>query len=146
MPNTLQVVYSRSHSIGGIAIRFLDRFGQWSHCGIVSHEGTVIEAVAFKGVIETPLVKYYARYAAFHIVQIPCDNPEGAIEFARSQIGKPYDYWGAIGIAVRRKSWSDEDAWQCSELVEASLKSAGRTRFRNDPAVITPNISFMVQV
>ena len=39
MTASLVVVYARSHSIGGLLIRHADRFGRWSHCGVVTTEG-----------------------------------------------------------------------------------------------------------
>jgi uncharacterized protein YycO len=145
MSGTVVVVYARSHSIGGLYIRHMDRFGKWSHCGIVTPENTVIEAMAFKGVIETPIQEFYARYdGRTELRNIWCPSPTNAVEFARKQLGKGYDYAGALGIAFRRKSWADDSNWQCSELVEAAVKEGGNQRFDEAPSIITPSLSYMV--
>lgn len=141
---SLAVVYARSHTIGGLLIRHADRFGRWSHCGIVTPDNTVIEALALRGVVETPAAQFYARYPALEFRNIACADPLRGVQWARDQLGKGYDYTALLGLALRRGSWADEDRWHCSELVEAALAQAGKRRFIDSPAVISPNLSFMV--
>lgn len=33
---------------------------------------------------------------------------------ASSQLGKPYDWWGILGLSLRR-DWQDPSNWWCSE-------------------------------
>lgn len=143
--STITVVYARSHNIGGLLIRHADRWGRWSHCGIVSERNTVIEALAFKGVVETPVDDFFERYEAGRtaIVSIKCAEPEVGLLWAKAQIGKGYDYLAVLGSAIR-ESWQEPDRWMCSELVESTLAAAGNRRFRDGPARISPNLSYMV--
>lgn len=55
-------------------------------------------------------------------------DSEKGMAFVRSQIGKPYDNKGALGISVER-NWQDDDSWFCFELVAAALHYAGREIF-----------------
>jgi hypothetical protein len=44
-------------------------------------------------------------------------------DFVYSQLGKPYDIWGALGVGIGR-DWQDDHAWFCSELMAAALIKA----------------------
>lgn len=144
MAGKLVIVYGRSATLGGLLIRHADRFGRWSHCGVVTPENTVIEALAFRGVVETPAAEAYARYTRIEFANIDCPDPGAGVRWARSQVGRGYDYAALVGLALRRKSWAEDGRWHCSELVERALAEAGRRRFRDSPAIISPNLSFMV--
>lgn len=146
MPS-LHVVYARSHTLGGLLIRAREAFGQWSHCGIVTPQGTVVEALAFRGVIETPMDAFVARYpqpSQRRQEVIPCPDPDAGLAWARSQLGQGYDYLAIAGLAFRN-SWQEPGRWQCAELLEAALVHAGRRRFRSAPYRISPNVSWMAQ-
>lgn len=142
----LVVAYCRSPSIGGFLIRNADRWGRWSHCGLLTPEATVIEARAFHGVVETPRSEFVRRYVrgAMEFVAVDVVDPAAAYAWAREQVGKGYDY-GAILGNVLRESWQDDSRWECSELVEMAIAKAGRERFRDAPWRISPNLSFMVR-
>ena len=144
MPS-LTVVYARSHTVGGLLIRFRDPFGRWSHCGVVTERQTVIEAESFKGVVETDIQEFVSRYksAAYAFVEVECPNPQAGIDWYRGQVGRGYDYLGILGLALRT-GWEDRNKWQCAEGVETSLIHAGKNRFRNQPSFISPSLSYMV--
>lgn len=141
----LVAIYARGWSIGSLLIRNADsgKGSRWSHCGILTPEQTVIEAQVRHGVTETPLAEFLARYSRVQQVQVHCLRPDRGISWARSQIGKGYDYLGVLGNWAR-ESWEDESRWHCAELLEAALVKAGRRRFRDAPWLIRPNHSFMV--
>lgn len=139
----LTIIYSRSRDLGSFAIRAASWWGPWSHCGIVTPHNTVIEARAFKGVIETPLREFEARVSACVAVRRECPNELTALDFARAQLGKPYD-WGAVFGIPFREPWEHPAHWFCSELVEAAFIAGGRRRFDSSVARITPNQSFIV--
>lgn len=142
---TMRIVYSRSHTIGGILIRHREAFGDWSHCGVVTELDTVIEARGFHGVVETPLQDFLERYRVgnHRFVDIKVTSPQLGIDWWRSQVGKDYDYLSIFGLAFRN-SWQDDARWNCSEGVEMALIKAGRLRFRDCPSHISPNLSYMV--
>ena len=139
---TLPVVFSRSRTPGAALIRLVT-WSSWSHNGVLTPEGTVIEARWPDGVVETPLDAFIARASRFELCEFDCPDPGAAVAWARSQIGKPYDTWGVIGLGIRRR-WQEDDAWWCSELVEAALARGGRLRFRRDLHRVTPQHSWMV--
>lgn len=142
----LWVVYARSASLAGWAVRHRDPFGRWSHCGIQTTDGTVIEAHPRRGVVETDYDRFVTRYGERRVEQhgIECPDPDAGIAWARSQLGRGYDWLSVIGLGSRL-AWNEIDRWQCAELVEAALAYAGRERFRYAPYRITPNMSWMTR-
>ena len=65
------------------------------------------------------------------IIDIPVADEALAIAAARSQVGKPYDLWGVLGLGIKR-NWQDDEAWWCSELIPWAAKQAGTDLFRPD--------------
>lgn len=140
----LQLIYSRSRTVGGWLIRASSWWDQWSHCGLLTDDGTVIEARAFAGVVETPADEFMDRYSAHTRVRVDVPEPAAAIAWAREQIGCGYDY-GAIAGFVLREPLDKPRRWQCVELVETALRMAGRPRFRRPEHRITVAQSYMVR-
>lgn len=132
---TVRVIFSRRHHLGSVVLRAA-MWSNWSHCGIIDGRD-VIEAVAFKGVTTRPLGEFMDDASAWEVIEIPADDPAAVIRAARSQIGKPYDWFGVSGLAVRRH-WQEPDAWFCSELVIWALHEAGTILFRIDVWRVTP--------
>lgn len=141
----LRAIYARGHSFTSWAIRNADtgRQARWSHCGVVTPEGTVIEARFFKGVVETPMAEFLARYSKTESVDIECPNPADGVAFARESIGRGYDYLGALGNFFRA-NWHSMSRYHCAELVESAVFWAGRMRFRDHAWYVRPNQSYMV--
>ena len=138
----MQAIFCRRRNLGSALLRTA-LWSSWSHCGIVTPDLTVIEAAAFHGVRERPLREFLADVSRYSIKTIALPNDARAIAFARAQIGKPYDWWGVIGIGLHR-DWTDDSAWFCDELLEAACKDGGRQRFIEDVWRITPQHSWMV--
>ena len=138
----MQAIYLRHLNIGSLLLR-TGMWSSWSHCGIVMPDATVIQACALDGVIRTPLATVLANASdsAMKVIDLP--NDDAAYTFAIEQLGKPYDWPGAIGLALHRE-WEIDDAWFCSELIEAAAVAGGRRRFVNNPTRITPQLSWMV--
>jgi uncharacterized protein YycO len=103
-------------------------WSRWSHVAIVSGQ-SVIEAVAIDGVSQRPIADRQRQDLRWQLVDFACPNPDGVIEAARSQIGKPYDYTGVLGVGLHR-DWQQDDAWFCSELVAWAFQEAGCALFR----------------
>jgi uncharacterized protein YycO len=137
----MDVVYCRRHNLGSLALRTLT-WSSWSHCGIITPDNTVIEARAFEGVVERPLHELLEESSKYVFRTIDVPDDEAVIAFARSQVGKPYDYFGVAGIAFHRQ-WQDEDRWFCSELLEAAAAAGGRRRFIVDAWRITQQMSYI---
>jgi uncharacterized protein YycO len=138
----MRVIFSRRNSIGTPFIRFVT-WSAWSHCALIDEDTqTVIQAIAFEGVVEEPLAGAIKIATKYEIVDISVPDPAAALAWARSQLGKAYDYLGVLGIGLHRE-WNAEDKWWCSEFVEAALSAGGRRRFRM-PQRITPQDSYNV--
>lgn len=125
--SSVRVVFTRRHALGSVLLRAA-LWSAWSHCAIVDGD-RIIEAAAFHGVRERPLAELLAEASEYEIIEIPARNPAAVIAAARSQLGKPYDWRGVVGIGFRRR-WQDEDAWFCSELVAYAFEAAGDLLFR----------------
>jgi hypothetical protein len=63
--------------------------------------------------------------------------------WTKAQIGKGYDYAGALGVPFR-SHWQDDSCWHCGELIEAALAAGGRMRWRDTKAAISPQESWDV--
>lgn len=137
-----RLLFMRTATIGGAAIRLVT-WSRWSHVAVVTLEDTVVEAVAFHGVREITLKEALARATDYQIVETSCPNPFAAQMWARSQIGKPYDYTGALGLGLHRE-WDDPSAWWCSEHATAAMVAGGEVWFKRDMRRITPEHVWMV--
>lgn len=138
----LQVIYCRRRTLGSWLLRFF-MWSSWSHCGIVTPEDTVIEALAWKGVVETPFAEFSERISKYDVKFIEVPDAAAGIAWARSQVGQRYDWWSVIGLGLRRE-WGRPNDWNCGELCEGAVERSGRTRFDRTPRRITPQISYMV--
>lgn len=140
--SSVSIIYSRSRSIASQLIRIASGFG-WSHASILDGDH-VIEALMFKGVVRTPLSEFKARVRAYAVVDVECQKPHSAIDFARKQIGKGYDWRAILGHIFQRQTHSRR-RWHCVELIESALIAGGRERFRRQPFRLTPQQSFLVR-
>jgi uncharacterized protein YycO len=138
----VRAIFVRRSNIGSWLLR-TGLWSSWSHCGIVTPHNTVIEAAAFKGVVEHSLAGFLSGVSKHSFKDIPVPDDAAALAWARSQIGKPYDWWGAIGLAFHRE-WGEPGSWFCSELVEAAAVAGGRIRFVAQARRVTPQHSWMV--
>lgn len=138
--SAVRVVFTRRRSLGSLLLRtFL--WSAWSHCAIIDGD-KVIEAAAFGGVRVRPLGELLGEASGFAILSVPAANPATVIAAARSQVGKPYDLAGVLGIGLRRR-WQDADSWFCSELVAWAFAAGGTPLFRVEAWRITPRDLFI---
>jgi len=138
----LPLLFSRSHTLPALAIRLVT-WGTWSHVAIQTPRQTVLQATWSKGVEEVPFDAFVRKASHWFALLVELPDPAGAIAWGRSQIGKPYDIWGALGLGFHR-DWQADDAWWCSEFVEMALAHGGRPRFRTGLSRVTPEHSWMV--
>lgn len=149
MSGVLRDIYCRSHSLSGLAIRHFDNVAPalWSHSACIVDEGKhsfVVEARAFSGVSMVGMSEFMDRYESTPVVvEYEVPDPDAGNAWLLSQVGCGYDYLAFLGRAFR-KSWDDPGRWICRELAEARLQAAGLRRFRESPALITPNLGYMV--
>lgn len=122
----MRVLFCASSEVGAVLIRAAT-WSDWSHVALIDGD-QVIEAV-WPQVRVTPLADVIAAHPRHMIVELPCAEPARAVAAARSQVGKPYDVWGIVGLGLHR-DWTSEDAWWCSELVAWSCAQGGTPLFR----------------
>jgi uncharacterized protein YycO len=139
----MKLIYSRSHTIGGVLIRAAQWWAPWTHCGIVTPLATVINARPLLGVVEEPLEDYTERSSEFVIVDVETPHDDMGVAFARFQVGKGYDYGAIVRFISSSFRDQDEQRFHCAELVETALFAAGRNRFRIPFYRVTPNQSYM---
>lgn len=114
----------------GIAGRVIQA-ATWSWCSHVDFvlpDGRLLGAVPGQGVcIRAP------EADADRVELYQADVPDWAVAYAKSQLGRPYDWGGILGWALHR-DWQCMDRWFCSELVAWSCQSASTPLLRTDAA------------
>jgi uncharacterized protein YycO len=139
----VKLIFCRRHSLGSWAIRFFT-WSPWSHCVIVEDaEHGIDSTFAHGGVRRRLLSDILAECSRAVQVEVRAPDEAAALDFARLQLGKPYDWTAIVGFIVQR-NWAEPDAWFCNELAEASLVAGGRPRWRSDLNRITPRDSWAV--
>lgn len=141
----IKLVFSKNNNPGALMVRF-GTWSKWSHVGlVVSQDGLdhVIDSRPFHGVKERPLSDFLNHAVSYEFKDVEVENAAAGIAWARSQIGKPYDWGGVISFATHR-DWAEENCWFCSELTESAIKAAGRLRFTVDVQRISPQTCWMV--
>lgn len=150
--STVRLLYCRTLSTSeplsfiSTPILCFGAWSKWSHVALVMEDGqSVIDATfVHGGVMQRPLADVIATSSEHASRDIECPDPAAAYAFARSQIGKPYDTWGVLGVGLHR-DWQKDDAWWCSEFVEACIAAGGNCRFVNNPRRVTQQHSWMVK-
>ena len=60
--------------------------------------------------------------------QVP--DAKAGIAWANEQLGRPYDFKGAFGLALSPdRGWAEDDCWFCYEFAAGVLKASGRPVF-----------------
>lgn len=126
---SVQIIYTRNWLPGSLLIRLLT-WSRWSHVALVVND-QVIEAAIGVGVRRRPLEELVAASSAWSIQALPVRDASALIAAVESQIGMPYDYLGALGIALRG-NWQECRAWFCSELIAWAADHAGSPWFRRE--------------
>ena len=135
MNNSVRIVFIRHRNISSLLLRTF-QWSAWSHVAIVDGD-EVIEATAWHGVSVRSLSDLLADSSHHEFIDVPSANPKAVIAAARSQIGKPYDWFGVVGFVFRRK-WENSSRWFCSKLVAGAFDLAGEPLFRVKVWRITP--------
>lgn len=148
----MRAVYARSHTIGGVAIRWCTWFAPWSHGGVVTTTGWVVNARAFHGVVVEPLEDFLQRYSKHEFVDIPVPDEQAAIERAMSMVGYGYDYGGVARFVSR---WAQrlvapllrakKPRASCIAVIESAAAAGGRQRHRVAPDAVTPQQSYITR-
>lgn len=122
---TLQ--FSTRPGLGSRLIRWFT-WSEFSHVDFVLYTADGVWLLGSKadGVKRRPYIESnYSHVARFNLP----DCPPAAVQFAETQIGKPYDFSALFGFLLRR-DWAEDDSWFCSELVYWAFEQAGYRPFR----------------
>lgn len=106
-----------------------------SHAEFLDTDRKVAFGAYLSGVAERPI--NYARFDREE--RYTARGITFAYEWARTQLGKKYDYSAIFGIALDR-NWKDQGKWFCSELCSAAFDITKAPLFNPlaDPWRITP--------
>lgn len=138
----MNLIFTRSWSPLSAIIR-LATWSTWSHVGVLLGD-RVLDSTIRHGVAMRDMDSFMAGISAHRVVDVETENPLGVINALRSQIGKPYDLTGVLGMSLRR-NWQEDDRWFCSELVAWAFKQSGQPLFRNESMYrITPQHLWML--
>lgn len=106
-------ILSRSLTPQGDMVVAISSGEEFSHASIVDvTHGTIIEAIT-PVVREIPLEELMSRNRYVVVVRpqgLTAEESKAALERARAELGKPFDFWGFVG-------YEEADKWYCSELV-----------------------------
>lgn len=133
-----KILFGCSTKIGGKLIRGWT-WSNWSHTALLFDEPSVVttpeiyEAVAFKGVVQTTLDKFLARYRYVASVDVELTEEQYRLlkDKAASQLGKGYDWFAILGVVFKR-DWHRADRWICSEYVPWAFEEVGAPIIRTD--------------
>jgi uncharacterized protein YycO len=129
MSGTGRVLLFKGRGLLNMMIRCQTR-SCYSHAALLLPDSrTIIESYPGVGVQE----KTISDWRNIDVFRVPMMTPEmwnEAIAFARSQVGRKYDYLAIIRFVDRAKM-PRNDRWFCSELVFESLERAGVTLLFN---------------
>lgn len=124
----IRLAFFRGKGLISRLIRLQTR-GRYSHVGVLTEEGYVIEAWHIGGVcFNAHLGMVHAENTPVDIYRVPGltrgHNAE-ILQWLKQQCGKGYDYRSvARFISRREQSAEDRDRWFCSELVMAAFNHA----------------------
>lgn len=122
----IRIEFSRSSTVFARLVQGAT-WSRWSHVAIVHPHwnSRILSSVIGAGVGFEKAAPPWQRQRFW------VDAPPEVFDYAESQIGKPYDLMGAIGIALHR-DWRSDDSWFCSELVAWAFEKAGVPLLRTD--------------
>lgn len=131
-------------NLGSTVIRLalphtLFHLAQCSHSIIVDGEYAIEATMCWldgrkvcSGVRRVPLSAALAGSTVAQERQYTVPDVEKGLAWARSQVGKPYDFKGAIGLAIApERDWQQDDMWFCHELTGRAIHECGRIAFGN---------------
>lgn len=128
---SLQIMFTNSHMPFAPLIRVFS-WSKYSHMVILIDDGKNVLHSDFHGVRIEPIEDLQKRSKNWMIVEYECECPEKVIEACKTQLGKPYDFGGIIGIALRDVNLQDDSKWWCSELPAYGFMMAGQPKFQED--------------
>ena len=126
----IKLLFTSKNTIGSFFIR-LFTWSKWSHVALWCSDGAVIESIGFAGVRKVSHAEALKGANKYAIVEFKDLDEQSLIEVLTPEIGKSYDFLGAIGIGLFR-NWQHNDKWICSELIAWGFEKIGHPLFRAD--------------
>jgi hypothetical protein len=142
MTKIVVVFTKREWNPGSYAIRWAlprTRFhvARASHC-LIKDGDYFIEASMTHGTRRVLADEALNGLTIVATIEFEVPDAEAGLAWGRTQVDKPYDYSGALGLAVAPdRDWMEPDKWFCFELAAAIMAHAGRDAFRDDAGHIT---------
>jgi hypothetical protein len=135
----ITIFFALNDNVESKLIRFITN-SDYSHCGFVDKTmNTIIDSTIDRGVSEYPISTLILNYDKIFFVDLNCVSYK-AINYARLQLGKKFDWTAIIGINMFHRTWYNEDKWFCSELVTwACNRAYGKFVTKNNVLRVTPN-------
>jgi uncharacterized protein YycO len=117
---SVKIIFSTQDKFFSDLIRYVT-WSSFSHVDMIMEDrkDQIIGATALQGVTEWSLQARKdkaTRWAIYEVDTISRDDDENIYRCIRSQLNKPYDFFGILGYFCRR-DWQHEEKWFCSELV-----------------------------
>lgn len=123
----------------------LETWSPFSHCELITQDGMGAFGARSSGGVQIRQLDYEV-FTKEERYWVEVDDALGAEawNWARTQIGKPYDYTAILGI-LTHQDWRAEDSWICSELVARFLELAGAPLLRSNGHInrITPGMCYL---
>lgn len=132
---TIQLQFSTTKTIASRLIRWRD-WSNYSHVDFVMPDGRLLGALPNGGVQirdDHPVINKLILS-----IYVTDSQYEDIVSALVSQINKPYDYAGVVGLVFNR-DWEEEDKWFCSEFIMYGFKHGGINLLRtNNLSRISP--------
>lgn len=126
------IQFSTTNAVGSRLIRTFT-WSHFSHVDVVLKNGDLFGALAERGVCQHSM----QRYARVKRYRVDVDA-KALVDALFSQLGKPYDWGGVLGLGLRH-NWQDDNKWFCSELMAWAFMQAGAPLLNTEDSYrITP--------
>lgn len=90
----------------------------------------VIHATMLHGVVRQPLAEALQGQVLVARKEYAVPDLAAGLAWARSQMGKRYDFKGAFGLSLApERDWQADDMWFCHELSAGHVHGCGRQIF-----------------
>lgn len=123
----MTLLFTRRRHLGSWLIRMVT-WSDYSHVDIVLGGGMLIGATAPHGVRLSRLEDRLSKASKAVMMDISRDLTNPVFDFLFSQMAKPYDWLGVLGIGLHR-NWQEDTRWSCAELAAKTLSVAGHNPF-----------------
>lgn len=133
---SVTLFFSKSSSFYSKLIRFLT-WSNYSHVGFVLEDGFILDSDFMSNGVKVRTFEEL-KITEYEIYTKECPTvSRTALDFACSQVDKPYDWTALFGFFIRR-NWQENDSWFCSELVAWACDKAGTPLVDKELWRVTP--------